>query len=353
MAIISSHRNNNFNLFRLVFAVLVIFSHSPQLVDGDRSRELLIRATHNVSLGELAVDGFFLLSGYLIVRSWLHTPAVVDFLRNRILRIFPAFILATAVCAFVVGPIAAATSGYFSDLSMFALFTGALFLQQPVIPPVFDGSYFPFVNNSVWTLSFEFICYVGALVAGVCGITKRRKIWLAVTVAALTALFMHRWGLWSPPAVAAFLSHPLARFGSFFLVGGCYYLFNDRIVFKGGIAIVAGVVLMVGLCSWRFNQLALLTAGSYLLFYMAFQPIASIADFNRLPDISYGVYLYGWPVQKLLLWYFPTLSPWLLFFLALIGALACGLASWNLVEKPFLQLKRGFRHASTSSARPV
>jgi peptidoglycan/LPS O-acetylase OafA/YrhL len=86
-------------------------------------------------------------------------------------------------------------------------------------------------------------------------------------------------------------------------------------------------------------QIALLTVGAYLLFWFAFIPSPLLGKFRSFPDISYGVYLYGWPTQELLIWYIPTISPWVMFPLALGICSVCGLLSWHLVENPFLKLK--------------
>lgn len=136
-------RQNNFNLLRLIFATLVLLSHAPELIDGNRNRELLTRTFHTVSFGEFAVDGFFLLSGYLIVQSWCNAPDVLQFLRSRALRIFPGFIVATIVCTFVVGPLGAVPSVYFADLSLSNLTVSALQLRPPLLPAVFQGTPYP------------------------------------------------------------------------------------------------------------------------------------------------------------------------------------------------------------------
>src|SRR5579872_6630536 len=84
-----SSQTNNFNFMRLCLAVLVIFSHSFEIIDGNRRREPLTRIFHTFSLGELAVDGFFLLSGYLIVKSWERRPVLLNYLQKRVYRIYP------------------------------------------------------------------------------------------------------------------------------------------------------------------------------------------------------------------------------------------------------------------------
>lgn len=132
-------RQNNFNLVRLLLALLVLLSHAPELIDGNRSRELLTCLFGSLSFGELAVDGFFLLSGYLIMQSWDAQPQPWPFFKKRALRIYPGFVVATLVCAFVVGPLAADPDTYFGELNVPALLANMALLQKPAVPAVFAG----------------------------------------------------------------------------------------------------------------------------------------------------------------------------------------------------------------------
>ena len=88
------------------------------------------------------------------------------------------------------------------------------------------------------------------------------------------------------------------------------------------------------------SEIALSILGGYILFWFAFLPVPLLNRFKHHSDISYGLYLYGWPIQKLVLWYLPIHSPWLLFPIAFVFSYACGYLSWNLVERPALKFKR-------------
>jgi peptidoglycan/LPS O-acetylase OafA/YrhL len=335
-----SNRNNNFNLLRLGFAIFVLLAHAPELIDGDASRELLSRIFHTLIFGGLAVDGFFLLSGYLIVQSWENTPHISDFIRNRVLRIYPAFSVATFICALIAGPLGSTSPSYFSDLSIAGVTKNALLLMPPVLPAVFEGTPHPIMNGAMWTVRFEFICYFFVLVAGVVGLTKKRQLVLALTVGLLGTFAIKSLGFLENLPGYVIWHSPLIRLGSFFLIGACFYLWQDKVVFSGKHCTLAAIVACCGLFSAPLHECFLATAGAYVLFYFAFKRMASTENFNRLPDISYGTYLYGFPIQKLLLWYIPNLSPWILFLLSCTIALVFGLMSWYGIEKPFLKLKR-------------
>ena len=338
----TSSRSNNFNLLRLLFAVMVLLAHAPELADGDGRRELLTRVFGTLSLGEVALAGFFLLSGCLIVQSWRRTPDLADFLKKRVLRIYPGFVVASLLSALVVGPLWADAAHYLSQFSLLHFLKAVLLLRIPATPPVFTGSHYPEVNGSMWTIAIEFRCYLLVAAFGVAGLLRRRGVWLGLTGAALLLSLV--------PQVVTRIHIPgghlllgdlnaLVRLLPFFCVGGCFALFRERIALKPVWALLAGGALLACLFNYKAASFGLATFGAYLLFWFAEVQSPLLARFRRLPDISYGVYLYGWPVEKLLLWYFPGISPWLVFALACVFCTGLGLASWFGVERPFLRLK--------------
>lgn len=329
-----THRNNHFNLLRLILALLVLLGHAPELVDGDRSRELLTMAFGTISFGELAVDAFFLLSGYLIMQSWQAAPQPFAFLRKRVLRIYPGFIVASLVCAFIVGPLGADAASYFRQFWAGGFVTGVALLQMPVVPPVFAGQPWAAVNGPMWTIALEFACYISVLALGLAGAIAHRRAWLAIAAALLIALLAHTLRGLPPP--------PLLRLATFFFAGGVFHLYRELGLVPRRLVPALAVALLAAMFSPRVAEPALATLGGALLLRFAFADLPLLARLRHLPDVSYGVYLYGWPVQKLLLWYWPGMSPWTLFALAAPLAIGCGAASWFAIEKPCLAL-RGWR----------
>jgi peptidoglycan/LPS O-acetylase OafA/YrhL len=335
-----SSRQNNFNFLRLFFASLVLLSHAPEIADGNRSRELLTLFFGSISFGELAVDGFFLLSGYLIVKSWMSDPDAVSFMRKRIARIYPGFIVASIIGAMIVGPLGAVPSEYFEKFKILSFLKGTVFLQSTITPPTFIGLSTSAVNSSMWTIFFEFLCYLMVMGLGMVGVVKRRKVWLLVSFCVLVAFGLHRFGyLGLSGSMLLDLARNLMRLASVFFVGGCFYLYRERIKFLPALAVFAAVALFAGLFWAEAAEIFLAIFGGYLLFYIAHARLPMLRKFNDFPDISYGLYLYGWPVQMLLVWYRPNLSPWAVFPLSLAASAVLGLISWHAVEKPCLKLK--------------
>ena len=316
--------------------MMVLLAHAPELVDGNRGREILsIIFRGNFSFGEVAVAGFFILSGFLISKSWDSRPNLWIFLKKRILRIFPAFIVASFVCALIVGPLGAQSlSNYFVEFHFFKFLIGALTLSQPIIPAVFVGQPYAIVNGAMWTIPIEFSCYLAVLVVGLF-IGFRRSFCLVVTASLLSLCafryFSHKFD-WLD------VIHP--NLASYFAVGSCFYVFRDRISFVPKFAAAAFLTLLIGMFSFRAHQIAFAIVGSYLLFYLAYAKIALIESFGNLPDVSYGLYLYGWPIQKLIIWWFPNISPWLVFPISAFSATAAGWVSWHLIEKRFIKSKK-------------
>lgn len=348
-------RENNFNLIRLALAVLVILSHSASLVDGDTRREPLVRLFHTMTFGEFAVDGFFILSGYLIFQSWASAPRLGVFAAKRVLRIYPGYLVATVVSGLCVGPMGAASPTFWSEFRPWQFLWSLITLRGARVPPVFPGQPFPDVNGSLWTIPWEFICYFLLAGLAVMGVSRRRWLWLAATLLLLAIPALGKVGV-DPVVLGVHLPirHPFFRLAGHFFAGGTYYLFRDRVRFAAPLALACSMLVVACLFHPVLAEPAFAVFGGYSLLWLAFLRWGPLLAFNRMPDISYGVYLYAWPIQKLLLWKIGSFTPWTLFTTATVLCSAVALVSWYGVEKPFLGLKSGFlsrrREAMVSSA---
>jgi peptidoglycan/LPS O-acetylase OafA/YrhL len=179
-----TNRLGSSDTLRLVFAVLVIFSHSFALGRGSDATEPLNLLTHGrVSFGEVSVWSFFCISGFLITQSWTRAPFLLKFLRRRVGRIYPGFIVAALFGALIVAPLAA-------DQPTWCAVSPLDFLLQTARLHVFHcfafarNAYPNALNGSLWSIPFEFWCYVGVMAAGVLGVFRRR--WLVVIFLAMT-----------------------------------------------------------------------------------------------------------------------------------------------------------------------
>jgi peptidoglycan/LPS O-acetylase OafA/YrhL len=339
-----NRRNHQFDLLRIVFATLVLLSHAPEITDGNASRELFHRLTRApITFGVLGVDGFFVLSGYLIVQSWIGDPEFFNFLRKRVLRIVPGYLVAVVLSTVAVGLLAPGAPDFFRSLGV-QFFKSVALLSSPATPPVFPGQPYAMVNGAMYTIGYEFRCYVLVALLGLCGLLRRPIPVLLVTSVLLSSLlFPAPFGsLHRPRHMEAFVGQPALffRLTAVYLVGCCFYLFRHRISFRPMFAVIATVTMAVFFVFAPTRaELAMVLCGGYLLFYLGQMHLPWLSGMSRFPDISYGIYLYGWPVESLWIW-FHRGSPWIAFAASTVICFGLGWLSWHFIERPALTLKR-------------
>jgi peptidoglycan/LPS O-acetylase OafA/YrhL len=330
-----TENRNNFTLFRLILASLVIVSHSFELVDNNRQHEPLTALFHTISFGDLAVDFFFVLSGFLIAKSYLSSKNAIEFVIKRALRLYPGFIVATLIGTFVIGYYYAFDQRtYFTDLNYAQ--TGSLIVKliSPVVPPTLLQVPRPIINGSLWTIRYEAICYGVVLVLGLTSLLKQKWVILSLFFAtAFLYLLNCLHGL--HPAQGT-----LVRFIAFFLAGTTYFHFQSVFKFRPLVFVFLALVTLAAMVSPVLSQLALLTSGTMVFFYLGQTDFGNLTKTPLKVDISYGTYLYGWPIQQVLIASFGVRSSWLLLSVSLPLAMIFGYLSWTIVESPVLELKR-------------
>jgi len=350
---------NAIGALRLLFASLVIVSHSSEMLDGGLAREPLYRLVHTLSLGGLAVDAFFLISGYLITASFVSSASVGSYCLKRVLRIYPAFVICSLLCVLVVAPLAGAHFGGLGPGGWARLAYRLAMLKSPEVAGAFSGLPHPALNGSAWTISYEFRCYILAALFGLAGVYARPKLFAVLAAAVLAAGVVLGWhGAAATPVpgwVEAVFGDPRqdARLLGAFMTGACFWLWRRALPLKGLYAAIAAAALCGLAFSPHLAEPAFVLLGGYVLFWISFKvrwkPLLTI---NARNDISYGTYLYAWPIGALLIWNWRTISALDLTLLTLAGALAAGAVSWFLVERPALDRKpRG--HPAPGRVNPL
>lgn len=317
-------RRNNFDVLRLFFAAMVIFSHSfallglPEPIAWDRT------------LGNLGVHGFFVISGYLITQSYGRSGSLRHYGANRVLRIVPGLVV-----ALVVSTILASLLHHFPN--------------NPV-PAISDGP--------VWTLTWEAICYAAVAALGVVGALSRTSF---------PAVFAVAWILYlANISTGSDFFLAIVPLFLMFAAGALFALFLTRIPIEVLVLAVLGLALSLD------AKVFLIVddfVGAHIPFlygsdvtpeevlrvlYTVSFPVVVIwlgklvhPSIRIRNDVSYGVYIYGWPVAQVLIflsikWTIPV-NPWLLFVMTMVVTLPVAYLSWRFVEKPALNLKRRWR----------
>ncbi|OBH16484.1 acyltransferase [Mycobacterium sp. E1715] len=333
-------RNNALNAWRLVLAISVILGHSFTLTGHHLPAGMVGHL-----LGAGGVDGFFAVSGFLITASWLRHPHIRDYLVARALRILPGFYVCLVVTAFVVAPIGVHIQGGSAVKLLlssapfdYVLMNSAVATLKVDVGGTPTGIPYPGTwNSSLWTLMFELACYLAVAAIGVAGLASRRWVSPAILVVAVAAEVL------SPPMaigqpMASQFAAASARFAVMFAAGALLYQWRDKIPARWSLVWVCVVVVALGGTLLPHHRLL----GGIPLAY-AIIASGALLQSKRLrlrTDLSYGVYIYGFPVQQLLMisWVgVPT--PIVHAGVATIATLPLAALSWFLVEKPAMSLK--------------
>ncbi len=341
---LSSGRDNNLNLLRFMSAFAVVFSHSFPLSTGMPSAEPLMSSV-GLPMGSIAVDVFFLVSGFLVAGSILRTQSLVEFTVARALRIFPGLLVMLALTVFGLGLALTSltwreylqserTFHYVSKCA--TLFTGMAY----ELPGVFENNpHKRAVNGSLWTLPYEAKMYAAlALTWFICAASTRLRT-RAFAASCVVAMAASGAAVLSTQALGD-ESGKFARLFFMFFTGASYFVLREHIVLKTAAAAMLCVLLSVAVAGWEAGFIpAYLLSVPYLTFYAAFVPGGFVRKYNGVGDFSYGMYIYAFPVQQTIIALTPGISPLTLTAWSVPGTLALAVPSWFLVEKPAMRLK--------------
>jgi peptidoglycan/LPS O-acetylase OafA/YrhL len=333
-------RETNLDAVRFWAALSVLWSHSAPLTQGSEQNELTFRLSQGqTTTGTVAVFVFFAISGYLITRSFEHAPTPWHFVRARVLRIMPALVVMLVVTALVLGPLASGVPwhSYFAspDPYRYVGVQSALFFGWfDGLPGVFTDHPLPTINGSIWTIRYEAEFYGFVFLLGIGGLL-RKELTLALYVVVLLALAIFP-GAPAGPGVPA---DPNAHLdlGAAFLAGALVHQW--KIPLDGRIA----AACMLGTVACLFGGPMLIaqrTLIPYLALYIALSPTVGRIPYPwRGKDVSYGLYIWAWPISQLVIDALPHPRWWQVATLATPLALAAGWLSWTLVEARALKLK--------------
>ena len=347
---------NSFDAIRLILASLVVFVHSFFLVSNSYQEEPFHRLTNGqFNAGSLAVCMFFAISGFLVTRSYVLTADLRSYLGKRVARIVPGFLVASFVGYVILAPAVAYSAGqFFAEQNWLRIVAQALTLQQAGVNATLDGNAVRLIHGTLWTIKYEFDCYLAVALLGVLGLLTPGRALYAYGVI-IGALVLAQAGLFGFPVVdhgvlALAISNPVQWpfLFLFFFVGSAFYMYRRYIPKSVALCALAAAAILV---TTFFGGLywAVLLGGTYLILYAALSSAHAVQLFGRRVDLSYGVYLYGWPVGQVLLYAAgQQLSPWPLFAATLVISYAAAFASWCLIEHPSLVRQRRTRLAASA-----
>lgn len=356
-AVIASHKFTNFDYVRLVAAASVIFSHSFTIAEDSEKNEPLARllGTDNIT-AIYGVCVFFIVSGFLITMSAVNSRSVIQYAASRILRIYPAFLMCQLLTALIlgamfssIGPAAYVKSLYALKYTYHHVFDIANAWEIPTVRFYVDARRTgEGLNGSLWTIQQELFCY---LVIG-CLLLGRVLNWrIVLLVLALSSPYAVPWNRNNADTLMTLIDYRIDEdrvydylwVGQSFFIGSLIYFFWRR---RKDLPAwpLWGCAAVLGWAIYRQHYYDLFPFyAAYPILYFATRR-RGLPSLHKFGDISYGLYLYGWPVEQTVrgLWG-PGVAWWQVFIVSLLGASTAGYLSWHLLEKHALALKRYFR----------
>jgi peptidoglycan/LPS O-acetylase OafA/YrhL len=342
-------KNNAFDILRLLLALMVVYGHSWTYGFGQGSVSLKIKDMQNeIGFGELAVYGFFVISGFLITASLFRSKGLADFFTKRFLRIMPGFWACLLVLSVVFAPILYSIVhgdffGYFGKLGLegYKYFWSNILLEikQTSIGDILAKSKIGKLDDPLWSLIFEARAFILLAIFWAIGVF-RNKFLIFIPIA---FFWFSYYGVTFIPGYRDWFSiwvgdWKIACLFTYFFVASAFYVWKDKIAMDWKLFVLA---LVLAIYCISINQFAIISplAVTYgLLFISSTLPIKRIP--KKIGDLSYGVYIYSAPIQIVLTSAgFSEFGYWPYVFASVVLSLVAGYLSYHLVEKRFLVRK--------------
>jgi len=298
------------------------------------------------------VGMFFALSGFLVTGSAVKNPEIKSFIVNRILRIVPALSVETTLCALLLGPLLTQLPlrEYFTDYQFYRYFGNIVGHITFELPGLFVTNPWPeMVNANLWTLPWELWCYVFAFLLLLTGLISgefRKSRWISLTIGVVVLVELV--GTFVDPHAFS-VRQDSTRFAGWYIVMmfffGMLFRLNAKYISLNWMLFVAAAACYA-VMMW-FNILLPL-AGIFLTYCTVYIGMQKFPAFDRVffQDLSYGIYLYGFPLSQATIYLFmtwfgrPHLSFVFVFPVVLVLTLGFAMMSWNCIEKPALRLRK-------------
>lgn len=335
---IAMRQNNNLDLIRLLFATFVIYGHSFALNPSPQMGSDIIFNLTGWYAGNIAIKGFFLISGFLVTSSISYHRSAVTYVISRVCRIWPALLMTILVTALVLGPLVTKLSlgeyllddGVWNYIWKTATFQnwGGQALGDFDLPGVFNNNAYPNnVNAPLWSINAEVFAYFIVLFAFLTGSIKRYPAIIILGLIVVDSLLPEKFLFyWLPQTSPDFSALPFC-----FAFGSVMSIFKKHITFN-----VYSILAILMLKYFLGGSLITPLLNYTMLFFLIF--LCASSQFARklaLPyDISYGVFLYGWPIQQTIAYLFPDWAHMQSLSVSLVLSFIAGYFSCILVERP-------------------
>lgn len=331
-----NRKTNNFDLLRLLFAIIVAVFHLSEL----SKIELLSGIKTYLSPG-VAIDSFFVISGFLIFMSYESSKSLENYASKRLRRIFPGYITVILFCSVFFYFISSKPDfvSYFNIELLKYIFFNVLTLNflHPSLPGVFENHQFPVVNGALWTIKIEVMFYI-AVPLIVYIISKSNKLVVIASIYIISILYsyvMVYLNLNLGSEIFLKLERQLPGQLAFFISGvAIYYYYEDFHNYRFKLLAMSVLVLLI---NSYVTQVYLLYPASLAIIVLYFATIFKyLGNFGKYGDLSFGVYIWHFPIIQILLTYNLFLNQVAGLGMFITCTLIASYLSWHLIEKRYL-----------------
>jgi peptidoglycan/LPS O-acetylase OafA/YrhL len=330
-----------FDYLRIGLSVAICLWHSWWVYTGKLAWELPLWQGWLAFIPQSFVPMFFALSGFLVAGS-LERNRLHHFLALRFLRIIPALAFEVVVSACMIGALFTTLPilKYLSSPEFFVYFLNVAGIIHVTLPGVFLNNPLPELSNpQLWTIPYELECYMVLAGLSVLGIVWKRYYLLWVTLGLIFARTIYAAFIKAedPTASLAGGHFPGRILVMMFLVGVLVYRHREKIPYSDVLGYGSLIAIVLLFKFPALTWLGALPTGYFVVWFGLKQPPAI-----PFGDLSYGVYLFHFPVTQMLMALFGgMLASWWLFApISLIGSAIFAAISWTYIEKPIMARKR-------------
>lgn len=336
-------KNNNFDFLRFLFALLVVVSHSYPLSGDNESSQWIYKITNGqIVLAQIGLSGFFIISGYFIFQSLERSKDLLDYFKKRFLRLFPALAVVLIISIILVPFVYEGEVSFFKNTAVYTYvpYNLSLYGFQSSIKGVFDTNPYHSINGSLWTIRYEFSLYVALAFLFFFRAQKQLITFILFVCFSifmiLNTFCLNRFGGSSLFGLQGF--HVL-NLGTFFICGSLLASLQfEKIKHKSIILIISVLILVLSLYYNFYDSVKHLVFPIVILL-IGFIPLPFISTFGKFGDMSYGIYIYSFPIQQTLMYYYKMNTYSLLIYSVLLS-IGFGYISWHLIEKRALKYIR-------------
>ncbi|MGZ9675112.1 acyltransferase family protein [Flavobacterium sp. GNP001] len=333
---------NNFDFLRFLFAIFVVVSHSYALTGlGETSQWLSKITNHQINWASIGLNGFFVISGYFIFQSLERSRSLHDYFKKRILRVFPGLLVVLIITVCLLPLLHRAGNTIFKQVDFYTYLPRnlSLFGFQSTVAGVFNTNYYHAINGSLWTIRYEFSLYIAlGLLFFIKEKINKVRIFLWIVFFCMYLFYVFAMDRFGASKLATLQGYEFFNLGTFFAAGSALASIKFEKLVSVTLLVLSFIILILALYFGNYSLIKHLFF-PVLVLCIGFTAIPFFSTFGKYGDSSYGIYIYSFPVQQILIFCY-YIDVYCLIIVSAFISIVCGFCSWHLIEKKALRFKK-------------